>query len=245
MIYFKTDGRGGKDTIMNERIDSALQDITVIRETLDDTKVHYRGMYLMCFVMAAFNGVKYLWALLKLWFMPQMMVGGILICYLWPLCLVASYLCIYRREKKYSNKYYLSMLGVWGFMAGVIPAMTMLVNVIRFFMTDGRVPVEAAQMRGSLFMESISSILLLSILLVICAYILQNRIFMILAILNLFCFMVLEQCFPSAGIPFHVGGQTQTLLVYSAAYSMTVNCLGYLALGVYLSGRRANLSRCS
>ena len=94
---------------MNERIDSALQDITVIRETLDDTKVHYRGMYLMCFVMAAFNGVKYLWALLKLWFMPQMMVGGILICYLWPLCLVASYLCIYRREKKYSNKYYLSM----------------------------------------------------------------------------------------------------------------------------------------
>ena len=100
-------------------------------------------------------------------------------------------------------------------------------------------------MRGSLFMESISSILLLSILLVICAYILQNRTFMILAILNLFCFMVLEQCFPSAGIPFHVGGQTQTLLVYSAAYSMMVNCLGYLALGVYLSGRRANLTRCS
>ena len=230
---------------MNERIDSALQDITVIRETLDDTKVHYRGMYLMCFVMAAFNGVKYLWALLKLWFMQQMMVGGILICYLWPLCLVASYLCIYRREKKYSNKYYLSMLGVWGFMAGVIPAMAALVNVIRFFMAGGSVPVEAAQMRGSLFMESISSILLLSILLVICAYILQNRIFMILAILNLFCFMVLEQCFPSAGIPFRVGGQTQTLLVYSAAYSMMVNCLGYLALGVYLSGRRANLSGCS
>ena len=137
------------------------------------------------------------------------------------------------------------MLGVWGFMAGVIPAMSALVNVIRFFMTDGRVSVEAAQMRGSLFMESISSILLLSILLVICAYILQNRTFMILAILNLFCFMVLEQCFPSAGILFHVGGQTQTLLVYSAAYSMTVNCLGYLALGVYLSGRRANLTRCS
>ena len=44
MIFFKTDGRGREDTIMNERIDSALQDITVIRETLDDTKVHYRGM---------------------------------------------------------------------------------------------------------------------------------------------------------------------------------------------------------
>lgn len=230
---------------MNEKIDSALQDITVIRETLDDTKVHYGGMYLMCFVMAAFNGVKYFWTLLDLWFMPQVMVGVFVMCYLWPLFLVVSYLCIYRHEKKYSNKYYLSMLGIWGFMAGVVPAMTALVNVIRFLMTDGRVSEDAAQMRGSLYMESISSILLFSILLVICAYILQNRIFMILAILNLFCFMVLEQCFPSAGISFSVGGQTQTRLVYSSVYSITVNCLGYLALGVYLLGRRVNLRRCA
>lgn len=223
---------------MNEKIDIALQDIAVIRETLDDAKVHYRGMYLMCFVTAAFNGVKYLGTLLYLWLMPRMTAGYFVLCYLWPLFLVIGYLCIYRNEKKYSNKYYLGMIGVWGFMAGVIPAVTALVDVISFFMAGGSVSADAAKMRGSLFMGSISSILLLSILLVTGAYILQKRIFMILAILNLFCFMLLERCFPSAGIPFPIGGQTQARLAYSSAYSMAATCLGYLALGGYLLRRQ-------
>lgn len=228
---------------MNERIDIALQDITVIKETLDDTKVHYRGMYLMCFLMAAFNGVKYIWTLLDLWFMPRVMVGVFVMCYLWPLLLVISYLCIYRNEKKYSNKYYLSMIGIWGFMAGVVPAVTAFVNVISFFMADGRVLVEAAQMRGSLFMDSISSILLLSIFLVICGYLLEKRFFLILAVLNLLGFMILERCFPSAGILFPVGGQAQSRLVYSSLYSMVVTCLGYLTLGVYLLGKKNRRNR--
>lgn len=222
---------------MNEKIDMALQDITVIRETLEDTKVHYRGMYLMCYVMAGFNGVRYLWLLLEMWFMPQVMVGVFVMHYLWPLFLVISCLYIYRYEKKHSNKYYLSMLGIWGFMAGVIPAMTALVNVIGLFMADGRVAGETVQMRGSFFMESISSMLLFSILLVICAYILENRLFMCLAMLNLFCYMILETCFASGGIPFHVGGQTQSRLVYSSVYSIAVTCPGYLALGMYLQRR--------
>ena len=96
----------------------------------------------------------------------------------------------------------------------------------------------AGQIRGSNFMESIASILLVSIFLVICGYILQKRIFMALAVLNLFCFMLLETCLPSAGIPFSVGGQTQTNLVYSSVYSIAVTCPGYLALGVYLWSKK-------
>lgn len=231
---------GKEGNSMDERVDSALKDITVIRETLDDTRVHYRGMYFMCFVMAAFNGVRYSWELVNLWVMPQMMVvSGYVLCYLWPFFLLISFLYIYRHEKKYSNKYYLGMLGIWGFMAGVLPAVAALVNVFSLFMESGRASVEAIQMRGSFFAESISSILLVSILLVICAYILQNRIFMILAILNLFCFMMLEECFASAGIPFPFKGQAQARLVYSSIYSMAVTCFGYLALGMYLLGKQA------
>lgn len=221
---------------MKEKIAIALQDITVIKETLEDTKVHFRGMYHMCFLMAVFNGVKYLWMLLEIRFLSRVMLGGFVIRYLWPLLLVFSFLMVYRREKKHSNRYYLGMIGVWGFMAGVIPAMAALVDLIRFFAAAGHGSGDASQMRGSLFMESISSILLLSIFLVICGYLLQKRVFMILAILNLFCYMVLETCFASAGIPFPIGGQPQARLVYSSVYSMIVTCLGYLALGRYLLG---------
>ena len=61
---------------------------------------------------------------------------------------------------------------------------------------------------------------------------------MALAVLNLFFFMLLETCLPSAGIPFSVGGQTQTNLVYSSVYSIAVTCPGYLALGVYLRSKK-------
>ena len=60
--------REGKANRMNDKINIALQDITAIKETLDDAKVHYRGMYLMCFLLAAFNGVKYVWLLLEMSF---------------------------------------------------------------------------------------------------------------------------------------------------------------------------------
>ncbi len=230
--------REGKANGMNDKINIALQDITAIKETLDDAKVHYRGMYLMCFLLAAFNGVKYVWLLLEMHFMPRVMLGSYVMSYIWPLLLVVSFLWIYRSEKKYSNKYYLSMFGIWGFMAGVIPATAAVVNVFRLFTADGLVVEGAGQIRGSNFMESIASILLVSIFLVICGYILQKRIFMALAVLNLFCFMLLETCMPSSGIPFSVGGQTQTNLVYSSVYSIAVTCPGYVALGVYLWNKK-------
>ena len=130
------------------------------------------------------------------------------------------------------------MFGIWGFMAGVIPATAAVVNVFRLFTADGLVVEGAGQIRGSNFMESIASILLVSIFLVICGYILQKRIFMALAVLNLFCIMLLETCMPSSGIPFSVGGQTQTNLVYSSVYSIAVTCPGYVALGVYLWNKK-------
>lgn len=224
--------------VINKEVDEALQDIHIIKETLRDAKVRYRGIYLMCFLMAAFNGVKYLWTLLQLRFMPGMLAASFMIHYIWPLLLVVSFLCLYRNEKGYSNKYYLSMIGIWGFMAGVIPAMTALVDVISLFIMNGQTR-SAAQIGGSDFMESISNMLLFSILLVICAYILENRFFMVLAILNLLCYMILETCFTTAGIPFPMDGQKQVRLACSSVYSITITCPGYLALGIYLRGRQA------
>lgn len=219
---------------MNSKIDTALHDIDIIKGTLEDTKVHYRAMYLMCFLMAAVNGIKYIWLLLEVRFMPSMVTGVFVGVYICPLILMIGYLYIYRNEKKYSNKYYLSMIGIWGFMASVIPAMKAVVNMIGAFLRADQVYDSAPLLRGSDFIDTITNIILFSVFLIICAYILDKRIFMILAVLSLFCFMILEKFFTSEGIPFRVGNQTQTRLVYSSVYSIIVDSLGYMALGLYL-----------
>ena len=224
----------GRYKIMSMKIDTALQDINIIKETLEDTKVHYRGMYLMCFLMASLNGVKDIWMLLEMRYMPAVMAGHFIGIYIYPLLLAVSYLYIYRKEKKYSNKYYLSMIGIWGFMASVIPAAAALTNTIGCVAGMDRSYDAAGQMRGSDFIESITNIVLFSVFLIICAYILNKRIFMALAVLNLLCYMFLEQYLTSEGIPFPMKGQAQAKLVYSSVYSIAVTCLGYAVLGSVL-----------
>ncbi len=143
--------REGKANRMNDKINIALQDITAIKETLDDAKVHYRGMYLMCFLLAAFNGVKYVWLLLEMHFMPRVMLGSYVMSYIWPLLLVVSFLWIYRSEKKYSNKYYLSMFGIWGFMAGGGPATPGRGDGFRAFLYGGTRLGGGGEKRGGEF----------------------------------------------------------------------------------------------
>lgn len=233
----------GRYKIMSMKIDTALQDINIIKETLEDTKVHYRGMYLMCFLMASLNGVKDIWMLLEMRYMPSVMAGHFIGIYIYPLLLAISYLYLYRKEKKYSNKYYLSMIGIWGFMASVIPAASALTNLICFVAGKGRGYDAAAQMRGSDFIVNITNIVLFSVFLIICAYILNKRIFMALAVLNLLCYMFLEQYLTLEGIPFPMRGQTQAKLVYSSLYSITVTCLGYAVLGFVLYRKNCHCSQ--
>ena len=228
---------------MSMKIDTALQDINIIKETLEDTKVHYRGMYLMCFLMASLNGVKDVWMLLEMKYMPPVMAGHFIGIYIYPLLLAISYLYIYRKEKKYSNKYYLSMIGIWGFMASVIPAAAALTNTIGCVAGMDRSYDAAGQMRGSDFIVSITNIVLFSVFLIICAYILNKRIFMVLAVLNLLCYMFLEQYLALEGIPFPMRGQTQAKLVYSSLYSITVTCLGYAVLGSVLYWKSCHCSQ--
>lgn len=233
----------GRYKIMSMKIDTALQDINIIKETLEDTKVHYRGMYLMCFLMASLNGVKDVWMLLEMKYMPPVMAGHFIGIYIYPLLLAISYLYIYRKEKKYSNKYYLSMIGIWGFMASLIPAASAFIDLICFAAGKGRSCDAATQMRGSDFIVSITNIVLFSVFLIICAYILNKRIFMALAVLNLLCYMFLEQYLALEGIPFPMRGQTQAKLVYSSLYSITVTCLGYAVLGSVLYWKSCHCSQ--
>ena len=43
---------------MDREVNAALEDIHIIKETLRDAKVRYRGIYFLCFLMAVFNSVK-------------------------------------------------------------------------------------------------------------------------------------------------------------------------------------------
>ncbi len=220
---------------METKIYNAIQDINTIKETIEDTKVHYRGMYLMCFLLGTYNMLRYI---LVMTFMlhPTWMVCMSISVYLLPALLLAGYICIYRSEKKYSNKYYLSLLCIWGIIAIAIPVGAMLINFLQFFLATGDNGLGGgSSMIYASFITNFSGILLFSIFMIICAYSFSRKYLVGWAVAGLFGYMILTSSFGNAGVSFpFIPGQPEAEIPYHNLYGNVVTCIGYFVLGVYI-----------
>lgn len=92
-----------------------MEQVNLIAETIEDTKIKYQGMYQMCFLLGIVPilGVLAMALAIGVPKVPIALVSGIRI--LLAISLIIGYYVIYKREVKYSNKYYLSLLDTWGF----------------------------------------------------------------------------------------------------------------------------------
>lgn len=152
------------------------------------------------------------------------------------LLLVIGYVCLYRSEKKYSNKYYVSMLSVWGIVAIAVPVCAAIVDIL-----GGVILQENTNMYNHsiiFYISNFSGILLFSIFLIICAYLMDRKYFIGLAVAVLFAYMLLAACFGDKSIPFpFMPGQPQAGIPYHSVYYNVVTWFGYFVLGLYIRYR--------
>ncbi len=211
----------------------AIEKIDLIRDTIEDAKVRYSGMYQMCFLLGGMYLVQFMAAVGQ--FLLHKLPSAVFFTFhvMVEIIVLFCYLYIYKKEKQCSNRYYLSMLGIWGFVSIVIPVMISAVDFIGsifFAKTHGMFQMSAAQM-----CLAFSRVLLFSIFLIICSYVLNHYFFRILSVVVLFGFFFLYICFFGEGVPFpFVQGQEQMEIGYVTVYNVLVVDIGYLAMGVYL-----------
>ena len=220
---------------MDAKICNAIQDINTIKETIENTKVHHRGMYLMCFLLGTYNILKYIFGMTFLLY-PAWGFCVTVSTYLLPFLLLVGYTCIYRNERKYSNKYYLSLLCIWGIIAIAIPIGAMVIYLLKLLpgMGDNGVENGGGLLYAS-FASNFSGILLFCIFMVMCAYSLNKRYMIGLAVAGLFGYMLLTVTFGSASVPFpFIPGQPEVGIPYHSLYYNAVTCIGYLVLGFYI-----------
>lgn len=220
---------------MNTEISDALQRINTIQETIEDAKVHYRGMYLMCFLLGLYNILRYILGMTFL-LHPAWKVCLSVSVYVLPVLLLAGYICIYKSEKKYSNKYYLSLICIWGIVAIAIPVSAMAVNLLQFlFGAKDNSAVNGDGLLFASFAANFSGILLFSVFMVVCAYSLNKRYMVGLAVAGLFGYMLLTSFLGNADIPFpFIPGQPEARMPYHSLYYNAVTCVGYFVLGFYI-----------
>lgn len=215
-------------------INEAMEKINFIKETIEDTKIHYKGIYLMCFLLGGLYMIQFIMVMTEVTFFGFSFGSYryVFYCGVEAIALLCYFL-ICKNEKKYSNKYYLSLLSIWGFISIVVPIIVNVVELIgKIFFTES---YEMNSMSTTYVVLGFSKILLFSIFMIICSYILNHNYFRVLSIIILFGYFFIHICFFGKGLPFpFVPGQKQMGIGYVTIYTVLIVDFGYLIMGLYL-----------
>lgn len=214
-------------------IDEAMGKINLIKGTIEDTKVHYKGMYMMCFLLSGLYTIQFIGIMVKILF-SKLPLNFLLIFYivvegiaLW------GYFFIIKKEKNFSNKYYLSLLSIWGFISIVIPIIVSVVNLIGKVFFDESYEMISASANSEIL--GFSKILLFSIFMIIFSYVLNKNYFRVISVFILFGYYFLYICFFNKGIPLSfVSNQEKMGVGYVTIYTVLVVYFGYFIMGLYL-----------
>ena len=214
-------------------IDEAIEKIDLIKGAIEDTKVHYKGMYLMCFLLGGLYIFQFIMAMLEIIMVDISSYALSIIFIMIEIIVLICYFLIYKTEKEFSNKYYLSLLSTWGFISFAVPIMASVVDLIgKVFFTETYKMDSIATTSAIL---GFSKVLLFSIFMIICSYILNNNLFRVLSILVLLGYFFLYICFFHEGIPFpFVPNQRQMEIGYVTIYTVLIVYFGYFIMGIYL-----------
>lgn len=217
---------------MENKITKVIKDIDVIKNTIENTKTHYRGMYLMCFLLAFFYTLRFVFTLAAIIY-QNLITIQYFAAYLLPFILMVGFLYIYKREQKYSNKYYLSLLSIWATISIAIPIIVAVIDI--FGTLYFKQNYNMINMGINFFMSSFSNVILFSIFLIVFSYVINKKKYIILSIAILFLYMFLTTLFADKGFPVSfIPNQKNALFSFSSAYSAIITCFGYTLIGFYL-----------
>ena len=199
---------------MEEKIISAIDDLTLIKNTLENTKTNYHGVYSICFMLGCYYTLLFFAGLISV-FHPTLINIYVIAAPILTLLLFVGYLLIYRSERNYTNKYYLGLLNTWGIFVIAIPALTIAVEIIEKYMYHKS---NSAQLPILFQIQQFSEVLLFSIFLIISSYIIGRKFLRLVSVFLLFAYLLLITCFTNSGIPLHLPASENASLNFVSIY---------------------------
>ena len=211
---------------MEDRISKAIEDIDSIRNMMAESKVHYRGLARLSIVYGIYCLLESITFLCHVYMLRNIYDILILrICIL--VLLIGSFIYIYKTEKQCTNKYYLSLYGIWAMLGIMLPIMFTCSNVLcsvlhieSAFSTVGfSVPVD---------------VVLFSVFMLVCAYVTEQRRLIAVSITILFAYIMLSSVWWDRGINVPMPMSNDAVLTFGSIYNLLLVRGGYILMGVYL-----------
>lgn len=207
----------------------AIENITMIKETIDNSKIYYKGLYKLCFISGIYHTILFILRFFSA-FYPKLPVVNIFLIPILTGVFLIGYLNIYTKEKYFSNKYYLSIINSWAFITFIVPICITTTEFIQYFYLK-----DISSNSNYLYiLNSFSNVLLFTVLIIVYSYLANKKYLKILAIMILLTYLILNTCFNNKGIQFSFLHAEQVILNFSSIYYFLFICIGYLGLALFL-----------
>ena len=212
---------------------TAAESFDVIRHTLAQAKTNYCGLYQFWLL---FSGINLLAAVLA--YKGELLVNPTLDAaesILTPLLRTASFLMIFLRERRISNKYYVGSLALWGIPALAIPVFSLFIRLgLLVFASDNTSNAEALRRLSD--NRFAANMLLLCFGCILCAFVLNRKSLALAGLGVLLSYWILDILTNAGLLSIQVvlpGGHTAAVSVSALFYHLCM-VFGYLAAALVL-----------
>lgn len=221
---------------MEDRISKAIEDIDSIRNMMEESRGDHLGLAKLSVVYGIYCLLENVIALCTIYMSKYHYIVftlkiGMLIL------LIGSFIYIYNAERKCTNKYYLSLYGIWVILGMILPVMFTCSNVL--------CSISAARFNVKTTFDAIelpANVLLFSAFLLVCAYVTEKKKLIYISSVILFAYIMLSTVWWDRGINVPMPMSEDAVLTSSYIYHMLFVCCGYIFMGLYLwrRGRHEN-----
>ncbi|MDR2888636.1 MAG: hypothetical protein LBV33_02215 [Lachnospiraceae bacterium] len=215
---------------MEKNITDAIEDINMIKSTMENTKINFSGTYWLCFIRGTYHILSFLVFFISVW-----NPGTKIILFTNPVLIIGmfiGFIIIYNSEKKHTNRFYLSFLSIWGIIVIAIPTMIFLIRIINYFyFRNDSVNLIL------LVISSFTNALLFCICIIIYAFLIKKKYPIFLSLGILFTYLFVSTCLNNVGLPFNTALSNDTTLLLASIFTFIFIDVGYILLGFALMKR--------
>ena len=128
---------------MNTTANEAIENINIIKSTMEESKISYEGLYKLCLVFGICNIALTLASYLSVMLVFKTAVTTDFLIFSTVLTRILSfavpltaYVMICKKEKSYNNRFYLSIIDTWAVISIVLPVFRIIVSLIQYYMIN-------------------------------------------------------------------------------------------------------------
>lgn len=240
---------------MNTAANEAIENINIIKSTMDESRISYTGLYKLCIVFGTCNIVLTLASYLSVLLVFNTFITTGFLTFTTVLIRILSfavpliaYVLICKKEKSYNNRFYLSIIDTWAVISIILPIFKILVSVIQYGMINSNLLPRLDPMYGYLSqVGDLSAAVLFLMIIIIYSNMLKKPYIKLIGLIILFVQMLLlmiESSYQAAGMPLSGGVPipgSESFMTFSSLFSFIVFGIGYIIIGILIK-KKVSLS---